>query len=78
MQKEKSSPEKCAHKNWLFLTQSKGNINGVSECRDCGLWLTHAERLSWETLKNHKFISKKSIILSIIAIIISIASIICK
>jgi hypothetical protein len=48
----------------------------LCECVDCGLWLTHSEKLSLDSLKINKTISTISIILSIIAIIVSIFSLI--
>lgn len=71
---ESLSPDKCEHKKWRILTNSQGDRNGISECINCHLWMTHAERLSWESLKNQKSVSLVSIVLSVIAIIISIIS----
>lgn len=73
---EKTNPDTCNHKEWLIITPSKGDGSGISECKTCGLWLTHAERLNWESLKSQKLISKLSIALSIVAIIVSVFSLI--
>lgn len=77
METKNLSPDKCSHKKWRIITSSQGDRNGISECADCHLWITLAERLSWESLKNQKSVSLVSIILSIIAIIVSIASLYC-
>lgn len=74
----KQNPDKCSHKHWRIITNSKGDRNGISECADCGLWFTHAERLSWESLKNQKNVSLASIVISIIALVISIIAIFFK
>jgi hypothetical protein len=68
-----SLQDKCKHE-WTIITPSKGDRNGISECKKCGLWFTHAERLNWESLENQKIVSIISIILSIIAVIISFVS----
>lgn len=70
---DKVSQDKCSHK-WRIITPSKGDRNGISECELCGLWFTHAERLNWESLKNQKTVSIISLVLSMIAIIVSIIS----
>lgn len=72
----KVSPDKCKHKKWRVLTNSQGDRNGISCCVDCDLWLTHSEKLSWESLKNQKSVSVISIVLSIVAIIVSIVAVI--
>lgn len=68
------SPDHCRHNKWSIMTYSQGNRSGISICNECKLWLTHTERLSWESLKNQKSVSLVSIVLSIIAIIVSILS----
>lgn len=70
----KISQDKCLHNKWTIVTPSRGDRSGISECKLCGLWLTHAERLNWESLKNQKTISVVSLVLSMIAIIVSIIS----
>lgn len=71
---ERLQQDICKHKRWSILTGSQGDRNGITRCRDCDLWLTHAEKLSWESLKNQKSVSVVSIILSIIAIVVSIVA----
>ena len=71
---DKISPDKCNHCKWRIRTPSKGDRSGISECEHCGLWLTHGERLNWESLKSQKIVSTISIILSILALIISVVS----
>lgn len=68
----KKSQDDCVHKKWRILTPTEGDRNGLSECRECGLWLSHAERLNWESLKNQKVVSYISFCFSIVAIVISV------
>lgn len=66
----------CEHE-WEVVTNDQRNGPGIVECKRCQLWLTHANRLQLEmnryTLKFQKKISIVTIILSVIALVVSVA-----
>ena len=62
----------------MYSTPGNKDYTDLSECKDCGLWLSHAERLNFESLKNQKNVSYVSVTLSIIAIIISVIALYIK
>ena len=66
----------CKH-DWAVMTSDQRNGPGVAACKKCKLWLTHANRLQLEmnqyTLKFQKRISVVTIVISTIAILVSIA-----
>jgi hypothetical protein len=71
---EKKNPDQCQHKKWHILTFSKGDEDGITECRACQLRLTHAEYLSWKNLKSQKLFYGVSILISVTAAAASITA----
>mgnify|MGYP001565693137 CR=1 FL=1 len=66
----------CEH-DWIVLTSDERKGPGVSKCNKCGLWLYHSSRLQLDMNRYafgfQKAISIITIIISIIALLISIA-----
>ena len=66
----------CEHE-WAVITGDQRNGPGVSECKKCKLWLSHSNRLQLDmnryTLRFQKGISVITIVLSVIALLVSIA-----
>ncbi|HPN54361.1 MAG TPA: hypothetical protein PLB52_00350 [Candidatus Moranbacteria bacterium] len=71
----------CKH-DWRILTYDGRDGPGVSECKKCGLWLSHSNRLQLEMNKHitgyQKKISLASLIISILALILSVTAFIYK
>lgn len=68
----------CKHE-WHILTPDRHNAAGVTECKKCGLWLYHSNRLQLEMnryeLGFQRWVSIITIIISVIALITSIVAI---
>ena len=71
----------CNH-DWSILTNDKRDGPGVSTCTKCGLWLHHSNRLQLEMNRHvfgfQKWMSALAIVISAIALGISIAVAILK
>lgn len=53
----KISKEKCKHKRWSYA--SKNNVGeGLAECVDCELWMTHSSALQYQNLRYQKTFQK--------------------
>lgn len=64
----------CEHE-WMILTNDKSDMQGISTCKKCDLWLSHSNRLQLD-MNHHvmgfqKWISIIALITSILAIIVS-------
>ncbi|OGI25152.1 MAG: hypothetical protein A3J76_03025 [Candidatus Moranbacteria bacterium RBG_13_45_13] len=76
MENEISNQINCEH-DWRIITYDQYSGPGVAECKKCGLWLYHSNRLQLEmnryTFGFQKKIAIGTLVISIVALIISIA-----
>jgi hypothetical protein len=71
------SKENCKHKRWSFA--NKNNVGeGLAECIDCKLWMTHSSALQYQNLRYQKTFQKWFNIVTIIIALAALGVSICK
>lgn len=78
MENQSKDQIKCEH-DWQIITYDQQKGPGVAECKKCGLWLHHSNRLQLEMNKHilgfQKWMTIVAIIISIISLVFAIIAI---